>query len=137
MKRFLIIGKSATVEPLYLSNEKGGFDESRLPRGAKLEVTEAQLNFHVKRRAARGAIQILELEDIPEPVVVEEPKPVDKVVIEEKVSDVEPDEEEEFMEPVEETPAVVVEESDESGEDKPTPRRKYRHKKKKTEPSNE
>ena len=96
MARYLIIGKSPHMEHIFLV-EKGHFVEKCIARGQKIEIEESQMNFHLRRRAARGVIKIVELE--PE-VPKAEPEEIKSTIV--------------FDEPsIEQTPAVKIVEIDE------------------------
>lgn len=95
MARYLIIGKSPHMEQIFLV-ENGRFVEKRISRGQKIEIDESQMNFHLRRRATRKAIQIIELDD---EAPKAEPEEIKSTIV--------------FDEPpIEKTPAVKIVEID-------------------------
>ena len=108
MAQYLIIGKSKNLQQIFIL-ENGHFCERRLARGQKLVISEDQMNFHLRRLAIRKGIQIVELED-------DQPEKVVEIK-----STIVLDEETEFVEPIEQTPAVKITEIDEEA---PEPKKK-------------
>lgn len=120
MKKYKLIGKTRHMQDLFLTGDDGRFRQSKIIQGKIIEVTENQLNFLTERLEARGAIQLLELEEeVPEPapIVLDEPAP-------------EPEEE---LVVEEETPAVNVEEFESEEAVAPAPKKRRRRKKKSEE----
>ena len=123
MKKYKLIGKTRHMQDLFLTGADGRFRQSKIIQGKIIEVTEDQLNFLTERLEARGAIQLVELEEEapePAPIVLDEPAP-------------EP--EEELI--VEETPGVNVEEIESEEAVAPAPKKRRRRKKKTEEKSEE
>jgi len=96
MARYLIIGKSPHIEHIFLV-EDGHFVEKRISRGQKIEIDESQMNFHLRRRAAKKVIKIIELE--PEAPKAEPEEIKSSIVLDEPA--------------IEQTPAVKIVEIDE------------------------
>lgn len=114
MARYLIIGKSPHMEHIFLV-EKGCFVEKCISRGQKIEIEESQMNFHLRRRAARGVIKIIELEPKAPKAAPKEIKST--IVLDES--------------PVEQTPAVKIVEIDQEAPAKPTAKKKPKRRAKK------
>ncbi len=119
MPRYLIIGKSPHMEHIFLL-KNGHYHERCITRGQKITIDESEMNFHLRRRATRGLIKIVELEEEAPPALpkIEEPEIKSTIVLDEP--------------PDEQTPAVKITEIDEEAPEKKKKKKPQSRKKSKT-----
>jgi hypothetical protein len=68
MKKYLLIGKSGQARSSFRRDpDTGKFIQFKIMRGGKVELTEEEMTFHIRRQAGFGILKIEEIEVEPQP----------------------------------------------------------------------
>lgn len=61
-KRYKVIGKTPQMRTVMLYDEKGNLRQKCIQRGIEYEVSESEMNFHIRRQEARKILKVIEIE---------------------------------------------------------------------------